>query len=65
MAELGSLSDLLDAIKSGAVGEVTAFLDNDNVSFYSEGSDEELLSLHPYEVQEQALAALGIKTQEV
>lgn len=60
-----TLNDLLEAIKSGTVRNVTAFLDNDNVSFYSEGSDEPLLSLHPFEVQEQALAALGITTQEV
>lgn len=57
-----TLADLLAAMKPET--EVVAYLDNDNVSFYIDGDDTGL-DLHPYEVQEQALAALGIRTEAV
>lgn len=43
--------------------DIVAYLDNDNVSFYS--GETCLLQLHPYEVQVQALTALGIRTEPV
>ncbi len=57
-----TLADLLATMKPGA--EVIAYLDNDNVSFYIDGDDTGL-DLHPYEVQQQALAALGITAESV
>lgn len=59
----GSLSELVDAVKGGTHREVTAWLDNDNVSFTD--GDRDLLSLHPDELQVQALAMLGIRVERV
>jgi hypothetical protein len=60
-----TLDDLLEAIRSGTVQNVTAWLDNDNVSFTSDDSDEEVLTMHPYEVLKQSLTALGITPEAV
>lgn len=59
----GSLSELVNAVKGGAHREVTAWLDNDNVSFMD--GDHELLALHPDELQEQALGLLAIHVERV
>lgn len=56
---MDTLQELLDA----GLTDVTAMLDNDVVTFVR--GDTDLLELHPYEVQVQALAALGIKTEAV
>lgn len=50
----------------GSHQAVTAWLDNDNVSF-TEGTDgdEDLLNLHPSELQEQALGLLGFQVEWV
>lgn len=58
-----TLQDLLDAMKADATVDVTAFVDNDDVSFYA--GNEHVLSLHPHDVQVQALAALGITAESV
>lgn len=57
---LANLGEVVAALKAGAV---TAYLDNDCVTFMR--GDDELLELHPHEVQQQALALLGIETEEV
>lgn len=53
----------MEALKQGDHHEITAWLDNDNVSFMED--DRDLLALDPHEVQEQALALLGIRVERV
>lgn len=66
MTEIRSLSELLRAMETGEVSNVEAYVDNDEVVFYGGGrGEDELLALHPYEVQMQALAVLGIKAEPV
>lgn len=66
-----TLKELLDAIERGEVAKVQAMVDNDVVTFYEvteDGEDpfgDDLLRLHPYEVQMQALKALGIEAEPV
>lgn len=57
------MSELVEALKQGDHHEITAWLDNDNVSFMED--DRDLLALDPHEVQEQALALLGIRVERV
>ena len=60
------LNELVYAMQRGEVGNVTAFLDNDQVVFYGgEKGETRLLELHPTELQEQALTALGIHWEHV
>lgn len=53
-------------LAAGSHQEVTAWLDNDNVSFMEgAGGDVDLLNLHPSELQEQALTLLGFQVERV
>lgn len=61
--DAGRLMDTLQELLDAGLTDVTAMLDNDVVTFVR--GDTDLLELHPYEVQVQALAALGIKTEAV
>lgn len=54
-----TLQELIDLQRD----DVVAYLDNDNVSFYI--GEFCVLELHPYEVQVQALQALGFRTEDV
>lgn len=59
-----SLKQLVEAVDGNEEFVLRAMLDNDTVDFYGL-NDEHLLSLHPYEVQMQALALLGIEAEPV
>jgi hypothetical protein len=63
---MNNLTELVTAVRDGAATNVVAFMDNDNVSFYDNGgSGEHLLSLHPFDVQTEALALLGLNVEQV
>jgi hypothetical protein len=67
MTKYQTLRELVDTAKmwNAVVPElktgIVAFLDNDNVSFYV--GDDEVLNLHPFELQQQALELLGITVE--
>jgi len=67
MAFYQTLGELVEAIKHKREVEVVAMIDNDNVTFYSRQDDysRDLLELHPYDLQQQALTLLGIESESV
>lgn len=63
---MNNLTELVTAVRDGSATNVVAFVDNDNVSFYDNGgAGEHLLSLHPYDVQTEALTLLGLNVEQV
>lgn len=63
MGPYTSLTELVDVVKKGGHADVTVFLDNDAVTFTD--GENDLLSLHPSELQEQALGLLGFNVEWV